>query len=753
MGAERRSLVRQPFDFGFLHFILMSNSDEHQRRSPDCVFFACLTAAKPKAGRLRKGRASKASRMSTQSNFTKVSEGVSVTDTDAHGDGSVASVVEPAKIAKSGKGAKKGAKAKKPAARSRKEGSKLVDENTQVASSFLEPEDADFEVKVDDTLKQSKGSKKRNSDNMSRTNVVSSLAEAQSHEEESQDQPRKRRATRIKGAVAQTRIVPTSPPQEEHDAQRTDAEDIPPPAPPQGRKKGKGGNKRSSSNARKASTASAASKAPLRAMIAPDNEIDAALEAELDRPLTDEDIDVEPPAMAKSNGRRLTRTKPGSRKATASVAPTRRTTRASTITLDDSPMQDIYPLLPEPEETHVPTPKKNEHAAIVQDSPEKLSPPKYQKEEEVPKSLGEENELSNEREEDEAFNDKIDEEIPAIEPQEPRSRQASRKPPTRKHQVSDIPDSFEAMDLASDINSSMLGTQTAQDDSGHETDASVVKQPRTKRGSRKAPAKKAKGGKKVAPKSRNIEDIVQPITDSAARKEQRTHTISESVSMDIDESKYQRTPSNAIAKSTETEKTLPESEASGREGSVTSLVDQPGTLVEAETVHPSVQPLSVHSTPRPALSPQSSDAENRPPSSSLPKPGPLSVMQSPYKSQTSRVPLAITTPISSPSRNSISKLQTTFPWTAVDLEHIFEGTPTAGKENSLFVLGDAEKRVKGLLTSPEKKMTVEQWIQSNAQRGEEKLRKECERLVGKFEDQGVRALRALEGIVCAERLR
>lgn len=86
------------------------------------------------------------------------------------------------------------------------------------------------------------------------------------------------------------------------------------------------------------------------------------------------------------------------------------------------------------------------------------------------------------------------------------------------------------------------------------------------------------------------------------------------------------------------------------------------------------------------------------------------------------------------------------------MEHIFEGTPTVGKENSPFAFEEAGKSAKSLLTSPEKKLTVEQWIQANAQRGEEKLRNECERLVGKFEDQGVRALRVLEGIVCAERL-
>lgn len=64
-------------------------------------------------------------------------------------------------------------------------------------------------------------------------------------------------------------------------------------------------------------------------------------------------------------------------------------------------------------------------------------------------------------------------------------------------------------------------------------------------------------------------------------------------------------------------------------------------------------------------------------------------------------------------------------------------------------LDEAARRVKASLTSPEKKMTVEQWIRFNADKGEERLKAECERMVGIFETNGVRALRALEGIECA----
>ena len=749
--------------------VLMSNRDEHQRRSPNCVFFALSTIAKPKAGRSKKGRASKASRISTQSNFTTVSDGVSVANTDAHGDDSIMSVVEPPHAAKSGKGPRKGAKAKKPVkAKSKRQASKAVDENTQVASSFLEPEDDDFEVKVETASTQSERNKKRKSDRMSTTNDVSNHAEAHNQEEEYQDQPRKRRATRIRGSMAQTRNAASSPQQQEldHGAQMTDAEAIPLPVAPQGQMKGKGGKKRGSSKMRKASAASTASKAFLRATMPPDEDedIDAALEAELDRPLTDEEGENEALIMTEPKGRRLTRTKPGSRKATASVAPTRRTTRASTVTVDNSTMPDIYSSLPDPaDEAHVPIPEKNEHVASMHDSPEQLSPPTHQKKAKTRKISEQQNEPDKEPEDSKKTNavadDKMDDEMPIVAPQQAKSRQASRQLLARNIRVSDIPSSFEATDLASDINSSILGMQTVRDDSGHETDASVVKQASTKRGSRKAPAKKVKGGKKAAPISRDIENIVQPTVDDTLPAEQGTHIgpvdgrtgSAVFVSVEVEELKKQRKPSRAIAKSGKTRKTPPGPEASVQEGSAAPLMDQPLKIAEVETARTSPQQLSAHSTPKPAPSPQSSDAENQPPSSRPSKVRPPPSLQSPSNPQVTRVPLAVTTPISSPSRNNISKLQTNFPWTAIDIEHILEGTPTADKENSPFASGGAGKRVKSLLASPEEKLTVEQWIQSNAQRGEEKLRNECERLVGKFEDQGVRALRVLEGIVCAER--
>ncbi|KAH0144686.1 hypothetical protein KCU67_g12972, partial [Aureobasidium melanogenum] len=169
------------------------------------------------------------------------------------------------------------------------------------------------------------------------------------------------------------------------------------------------------------------------------------------------------------------------------------------------------------------------------------------------------------------------------------------------------------------------------------------------------------------------------------------------------------------------------------------------------------------SAPSTPCSAQQSDAENQPPSSSTHAPAtaqkvvpaldavnsaiqPKEIFASPTK--TTRVPLAASTPNHSPSRRSPSKfgrLTSTTPWEAVDLESIF--FPDSENEN-----GDADDvfnkllEVGGTLSSPERKMTVEEWIRSRAELGENKLKNECERMVMLFEKEGNRGLAALNGI-------
>ena len=185
----------------------------------------------------------------------------------------------------------------------------------------------------------------------------------------------------------------------------------------------------------------------------------------------------------------------------------------------------------------------------------------------------------------------------------------------------------------------------------------------------------------------------------------------------------------------------------------------------ATVVRPRTAPPTKESTP---ASPQSSDVENQPPSSrpASSRP-PLSARHANF------ISLASTTPNISPSKRGQSNtitggLVSSMPWQPVDLETIFLPSPSSAplqrqlfdtasnspadtaldKENIPQGLSVAEvvKRVKEGLTSPEKKMNIEEWIYFNAKRGEEKLRSECERLIGAFETEGGKALLALEGI-------
>lgn len=83
----------------------------------------------------------------------------------------------------------------------------------------------------------------------------------------------------------------------------------------------------------------------------------------------------------------------------------------------------------------------------------------------------------------------------------------------------------------------------------------------------------------------------------------------------------------------------------------------------------------------------------------------------------------------------------------MDIDEVLFGE-ASDKENA--DLSGLFKGVKAGLTSPEKKMTVQEWIAWNAKNGEERLKRECERLVGQFEKEGGRAMRRLEAIECID---
>lgn len=154
----------------------------------------------------------------------------------------------------------------------------------------------------------------------------------------------------------------------------------------------------------------------------------------------------------------------------------------------------------------------------------------------------------------------------------------------------------------------------------------------------------------------------------------------------------------------------------------------------------------------PSASPQSSDAENHPPSSR-----PSSSIQA-SSAITARQALGATTP-KTPSRSlnrqpggAKARLHSETPWEEVDLDTIFAHMKSPDKENASLALGGAmgSLRVAEGLTEEERKMTVEEWIRYNAVKAEERLKAECEALVGVFEREGMRAVASLEGVELIE---
>ncbi|KAI1817929.1 hypothetical protein GGS20DRAFT_423879 [Poronia punctata] len=159
--------------------------------------------------------------------------------------------------------------------------------------------------------------------------------------------------------------------------------------------------------------------------------------------------------------------------------------------------------------------------------------------------------------------------------------------------------------------------------------------------------------------------------------------------------------------------------------------EQPPSTPKAS---PSPAPRAKQATISPSQSPQSSDAENQPPSS---KPS-----NTEKSSRVALAPIEATPVRASPSkRNIIAGLESTHPWTTADVEMILD---ELDQENALASSGFPS----GIdLTSPEKQMTVEEWIYYNAQQAEKQLKDECENIVMRFEQEGSRAMQALEGIV------
>lgn len=662
------------------------------------------------------------------------------------------------------KGADKAVKGKRGAPKTKRMGSAAQPAENVPSSSFVEPEDDDFEVKVEEKFHQRTVGNKRKSDEMS-IDGEQKQPEVKQDKQLPQIPPTKRRATR--SSVSHANMVATSVLDvgQTDDSVITDAETMHPPRPPISKNATKGGKRKASSTARKPSTASAASKASLRATIPDDEEIDAALEADLDRPLTDDEVGQDPPTMPMAKSRRLTRTRPGSRDVTASTAPVRRATRASALPIeDDSMVSSDAPANDMKDDTAGKTEAVEialtamDHAKqeIVVETDKHMAskartrsraPSKPVKPTKKGKKAKKDDDFVSNSED--MHKEPVGQDQP---PKVPKTHRRSGESSRNTHRTSDLSIEDNQGELAGEVNSSLLEPSVTyascdvKPHNGNINPSHLKGAP--KQGS--AAARKGKTSKGGAAASHHQTEV-RHIEAEEARNNDLVVLVEVDMPGDQESVEEPKLPVVAPAK---------ENPQGGAEGASSITQAEPIEVRPMEPYHylhaspkvpvrsptPSAQVHSEHQTPKAVHSPQSSDAENQPPSARPSALRPPLLIQTPSKTQTARVPLAATTPTASPSKRNISRLQSTVPWTSIDFDKFFN-TPSTDKEN---LPNPSVKDLKQGLSSPEKTLTVEEWIRWNAERGEDRLRENCERLVGRFEGEGVRALNTLEGIICAE---
>ena len=779
-----------------------------------------------KPPRAKKGRPSKASQISTQSNIAATLEDLSMLEAGVGEGESIASaathMTAPTTVSKVVKRLGEVQKGQEKA--QNKAVGALTTEDLAQNSIFVEPEDDNFEVKVDTDSSERHQRKKRSN----------SMMEAEDPPLEEYAKPTKRQATRTRNSAVKPEIVPdhAEPLKTANDTEMADNEDIALPALPTSKRVIRPGRKRGFSATRKTSNLSTASKAPLRG-VPTDIEIDAALEADLNEPLTDNEAEHEVCTGLKT--RRLTRSRPDSMQGSGSIAPARVITQFSTVSAEDVQTEVRVEILKSSEfDAAVGTIDKNlqptsapeeEFSTIVKSKPRKAkSQVKFSM---APEALGKQDSASIDQDylvvdqpsaiktievaPDKNQTIESDTRIVIKSPEisiKNRSAacQGSKKSKSRRStphvsgrgkagSVLSVVDTASESQLNMDI--SVLNTKAVADELTRESHTKPMTEALSKPAGKKGKSfKKGKLLKRMDGSSQQVKDIVQ----TSAQGLGEDHSLRSNIQSKPEEGKAGTRVSISLASTTNFEEgpmvrggsaegskpaekaeavpklkvdkgrpkgkislssprimhkqneptpefqTLPSQEHSTTSvNAVESTASSPKTLA---TFTPTLQPSTPKpAVPSPTLSPQSSDAENQPPSSRPSQQRPPLFETSPSRLQIKHIPLVAITPNTSPTRQNItSRVQTTFSWKAIDVENIFLHSPQAAQglpQMSLDGLGNC-------LPSAEMKMTVEEWVQFNAAKGEKDLRNECERLVGRFEVEGNRALRALEGIICKE---
>ncbi|KAI0484848.1 hypothetical protein GGR56DRAFT_46819 [Xylariaceae sp. FL0804] len=620
--------------------------DEHYRRSPDCQFFILInqykSAPAKKKGRGKGARTSKASRVSSQSIATAASDATSLLDQSVDQEDSI---MTTASVATQG-GTKRG-RAKKATGTKGKKTKAKQDEPIEVLEDAPA---AEADLPPPPPPKSTRG-RKRKSDDAEDSVLTTASAPAP-----------KKRATRGRNSKA----VDTSVLEHQLDPETTEAE--PAPLPKTRGRKGRSTNSRTSRKASAASTASAASVREEESHILDDDELDRQLQADMDRPLSDEDI------AADSDSER--------RKLSAGSMTKEQSTKRSTSSRKEEPSSDHAMLdsaPPQIDEAEIDAELQALETEMETETNEAPQPPKKGRK-------------AGTRKASKPTTKKTKGKAPA----EPMP-ETKPEPTVEDETVDELAEGHE-MSIASNatvVRTSLASTTSAPKKRGRPSKKDVA----AKRASKLAE------GMDVS-SSQHANTVEPPSEPAALTQKKPSPDLSEPAPTGGDEN----SPPAAASENLEPPATPPKA------------VISPAPAAKQAVVSPS-------------QSPQSSDAENQPPSS---KPS-----KSADSSRVALAPVAVTPVRSSPTRRNVfAGLQSERAWTAADLDLVFE---ELGKENAAAVAGLL--RSGGGLATPEKQMTVEEWIYYNAGQAERKLKHECEAIVTAFEKEGTRAMQTLEGLM------
>ncbi|KAJ5332825.1 hypothetical protein MYU51_009001 [Penicillium brevicompactum] len=671
--------------------------DEHYRRSSDCSFFvfAQPPGKKGKGSKAKKPRVSKASsRLSTQSVTSEAPE----MDMDDSMDQSIMS-----QSTTKSKSTKKATKGKSKASKSKKEEPTETESQAGVDEELAQPESSK-------PKRAGRGKKRASEDIKDEPDLI-----AQEEKEKSQppvEPPAKRRATKTRSSSVARKYD-----YEHDDSVMADAEPVGDAASDEEPKRGRKPTKKSSKS-RKESDVPVASKAPSKARTPRDSEIEAQIEAGLEE---DSPEPVEPE-----------QTKPSKK--------TKSTKKSKAVEKTPEPAQD--------------EPEGDDEAPSSFDDVESIGEP---------------------------VDEPIEDEHPVPEPPAPKAKatKGSKKKGTKKaksqetveaqspeprpssHAVTDDedhPEHQESLVSVEIINKKPEPKPQAEEKSSKaEKKSSKKKDASTKEKKSKKSEKKAEQAPPPQSPAQEHPDIESPVDEQddefddaddlpdqleLVKAPQEPSPAPQEPSPEP-QSSHRKTPS-LPAKTTKRYSDIPKEEHLAE-----TLVSQssPHEVRESRRTskrsNQAVSPPPHQSTP--SLSPQSSDAENRPPSSRPSSSRPP--IHSTPKHPEFRAALTASTPSPSKRNPNAGFGPSGHPWTPVDIDEALYGD-ASDKENA--DLSGLLKGVKGGLTSPEKKMTVQEWISWNAKNSEDRLKRECERLVGQFEKEGGRALQRLEAIECID---